>query len=246
MNELVARTPERMAIDVERARALLSDCTVDVAHGLYRTALAAQAYLRAAGASIDAQRAAAEVRLRAERWIGQWMVALPKHPGGRRRGPGRPRTGDATPSLASLGISKDMAKSARRLAAIADAAFEEHIARAKERGARITLRSLVRPIAAPPVRGHRPCVYAIRERGETLYVKIGSTDRPLAWRIAELQIGNPRELFVAAAWPFGSVEDAEAAERAAQGALAPMAVRGEWFRATDADIAAAIDQARAA
>lgn len=67
-------------------------------------------------------------------------------------------------------------------------------------------------------------VYAIACGDET---KIGFTDGDARDRLAQLQTGSARPLTLARVWPGG-----RDAEQAAHVYLAPVRVRGEWFRLT--------------
>src|SRR5258708_5807123 len=82
---------------------------------------------------------AAELRIRAERRLGEMLKATERHRGG------RPETGTdkepvSTPRLEDIGIDKKLSSRAQKLASISDRAIEARIARWREDAERGTLR----------------------------------------------------------------------------------------------------------
>ena len=70
------------------------------------------------------------------------------------------------------------------------------------------------------------------------WTKIGYSKNPPEWRLdANLKRGNPRNLYVAAAYEYDSVEDAYAAEQLAHEAFAELSHQKEWFQVAWQDVA---------
>ncbi len=141
-------------IKYEAACRALADCkAVDEVKAWADKAAAMQAYGRMAKdktLEVDA----AEIRIRAERRLGQ-MLADQKASGGLSKGaagagvnqhtPPEGRSAVTTaPRLADAGISKDLSRRAQKLAAVPEAAFEAELAAKRERdqreGARVSAR----------------------------------------------------------------------------------------------------------
>jgi len=141
-------------IRYEAACAALAECkAVDEVKAWADKAAAMQAYGRMAqdkGLEVDA----AEIRIRAERRLGE-MLAQQKDTGGLNRGaaamPGNQHTGKVVqslpttaPKLADAGISKDLSSRAQKLAAVPAAEFEAEVGQWRDRvsaeGERVTHR----------------------------------------------------------------------------------------------------------
>lgn len=144
---LVAHTPERFAVDVERASLLLAACRdVPSARDMRDKAKAAAIYLRAKKAGLSAQNDAREVMLRAERRMAE---LLPR--GEEKAKGGRPsKTGGQPPpvsktTLVELGIDKDEAKRLRQHRTVDDRVFEEHVRSVREQGEKLTLTKVAPP-----------------------------------------------------------------------------------------------------
>lgn len=99
----------------------------------------------------DAEAHVAVIRLRAERRLGQ-MILDQRATGMLNRG-GRPKTGSsadpvspALPTLAEAGVDKHLADRSRKLAAVPDEAFEEHVqtfeTEVRDAGARVSAKLL--------------------------------------------------------------------------------------------------------
>ncbi len=84
---------------LETARRLLAEVRrVDDAKAIHDFAEAARVYARQARLGLEAQNDAAEIKLRAERRLGELLAARPKQDGGQRRGPfSRSRVRDTLP-----------------------------------------------------------------------------------------------------------------------------------------------------
>lgn len=116
---------------VEEARALLAECMrVDEAKDIRDKAEAIAIYLREQKASREAQNDAAEIKLRAERRLGELLKEQKED--GQRQAAHRPKESSPTtlsrPTLADLGISRDHSSHWQQVARVPDAAFESYIA----------------------------------------------------------------------------------------------------------------------
>jgi N6-adenosine-specific RNA methylase IME4 len=134
---LVVAEPPGALLGVEQARQFLAKSkSVDEVRNVADKAAAVALYLRSRNASIESQNDAAEIRMRAERRLGQLTAELDKHPGGR---PGKTRD-NASPvlSLRELGIDKDKSKKWQALAAVPDKKFESYVETTRAKGERIT------------------------------------------------------------------------------------------------------------
>jgi hypothetical protein len=87
---------------------------------------------------VDVENCAAEVRLRAERRLGQ-MFELSFLHGGDRRSESKRRL-----RLADLRVTRNESSRWRRIAAVSDSEFEKYLTGAKRRGERITSADLLR------------------------------------------------------------------------------------------------------
>ena len=77
---------------------------------------------------------ALEIRLRAERGLGEVLARAPKHKGLLKRGPTVPEGNHGEPStLAELGISKNLSSQSQKLAAIPSETFEAKLAAGERR-----------------------------------------------------------------------------------------------------------------
>jgi phage N-6-adenine-methyltransferase len=132
---LVLTSPGTLSI--ERAREIIAACKdVDEAHGIQSQAEAIAVYLRAVGASLDAQNDAAEIHARAKRRVGQLLAQTSLSKGGR---PSKTSNDDAPVlTLAELGITKKDSAAAQKLAALPEAEFEQRIAVVRDASEKIT------------------------------------------------------------------------------------------------------------
>lgn len=131
-------------IKYEAACRAIAECkAIDEVKGLADKAAAMQAYGRMANdrtLEVDA----AEIRIRAERRLGE-MLAAQKAEGGLNRGAATPSSAtSASPTLAAVGISHDLSSRAQKLAAVPEAEFEAELAAKRERdkqdGVRVSAR----------------------------------------------------------------------------------------------------------
>jgi hypothetical protein len=128
MTLVVAQVPENILpvlLDIQHALEMCQ--TVDDAAYLRRKSKAMEDVAKEADATLEIKLEATELRIRAERRLGQLLVAAPKNKGaeGKFTGPlGSQVKMDPTPTLAEQGVSKKMAESARSLAKIEAQDFE--------------------------------------------------------------------------------------------------------------------------
>lgn len=130
----VAEQPEPGAAVVhmlEQGRAWLVEAqTVREVKELSARAEAIRTYTRQADLGREAEDAACELRIRAERRIGQLLQRQEKPVGGRPAKTGRasrPVSEPHTPTLAEMGITKDRAAQAQALANAPDETFDRAI-----------------------------------------------------------------------------------------------------------------------
>ena len=129
----ISKTPaEILPVLLDIQQALEACQRVDDAAYLRQKTKAIEAVAKEANASLEIKLEAVELRIRAERRLGQLLKGTPKNKG--TSGPGRgnkshtpegPGFSDPTPTLEDQGVSKKMAESARALAKIGDAKFEQ-------------------------------------------------------------------------------------------------------------------------
>src|SRR5215471_14762556 len=101
---------------------------------------AMQQHLRNIGAGLQEQNRVAEIKIRAERHLGQALARLEKAKGGGDQRSDH-RSHDATggpPTLADLGITKTQSSRWQAMASVSEDAFEKHIAKVKSRGEELT------------------------------------------------------------------------------------------------------------
>ena len=119
-------------IALDRARQwLVSAGSIEEVNELRARAEAVRIYTRQAELGKEAENAAAEIRLRAERRVGELLRQTPKNVGGRPRETGR---GDRPVSLGQLGVSKDESSAFQRMAKIPEDDFEGRLTTARENG----------------------------------------------------------------------------------------------------------------
>jgi hypothetical protein len=94
----------------------------------------AERYARRVKLSQETADFALEIRLRAERGLGEVLARTPKHKGLLKQGPTVPEGKHGEPStLAELGISKNLSSQAQKLAAIPIETFEAKLAAGERR-----------------------------------------------------------------------------------------------------------------
>lgn len=119
--------------------AIEAACAVDEVKDIRDKAVAIQMYAKQAK-NLDAERHAAEIRVRAERKCGELLADMPKAKGGN---PNLPTGNKMEPveTLADLGITKRQSSEWQQLAAVPAETFEEVVAESGIPSARIILAS---------------------------------------------------------------------------------------------------------
>lgn len=105
-------------------RALQSATRLEDVKSIRDKSKALEAYAKAA-LDNDLQVWAGEIKLRAERRLGELLVVMQKHPGGRPRKTGS--KGEPVSTLEQLGIERKFAMFVQRLAALPEKALEQYI-----------------------------------------------------------------------------------------------------------------------
>jgi N6-adenosine-specific RNA methylase IME4 len=122
-------------------RALAEAHTPERLIDLANTAETLRRYAQRARLGMAAQNRCAELRLRAERKLGDFLTQTP------RLGKGRPSKNveqqNILPSLSDLGIDRGLSHRVQRIAAIPTAEFEAYLRRARQPGWEITTRQLL-------------------------------------------------------------------------------------------------------
>src|SRR5216683_4533444 len=143
---------------LETARRLLAEVrSVNDAKAIHDFAEAARIYARQARLGLEAQNDAAEIRLRAERKLGELLATMDKHPGGNvnRSHAATGWSGQPT-RLHDLGISKSQSSRWQAIAAVPDHVFDQHLADVREQGRRDGTTELTSAGAILLARQYRP------------------------------------------------------------------------------------------
>lgn len=148
MVTVVVASHEPAQLDVERARDFLARCkSSDEAKGLRDKAAAVAIYLRTRGASLEAQNDALEIKLRAERRIGELTREIPKAAPQEKAGRGKvgptPGLTSKTSSLRDLNVPKQRAAEFETLASIPEKEFEEHVTKTRAASTRLSTSAAV-------------------------------------------------------------------------------------------------------
>lgn len=126
-------------------RALAAACRFDEVREIHNRAVALRAYARQAR-NQEMEADAAEIRLRAERRLGEMISKSPKAKGTRGQLRGRNASGgskldppeNSAVTLAEVGVHKALADRARKMAALPLADFEAHVAETRAAVTRVT------------------------------------------------------------------------------------------------------------
>ena len=139
-------------VQIDRARQALAQIdTPRRAKEVGDMAETLRAYLKRAGASLELQNEAAEVKLWAERAGGQLLAKMEKHKGG------PVRLHDATTlKLDDLGIEKTQSHRLQLQAEIPEDRFREHIAETKDAAKELTSRGAIMLGLRLPKERHKP------------------------------------------------------------------------------------------
>src|ERR1700737_2735894 len=122
---------------LETARRLLAEVRrVDDAKAIHDFAEAARVYARQARLGLEAQNDAAEIKLRAERRLGELLAARPKQDGGDAARARSQAATEVPPRLGALGISKSQSSRWQAIAAVPEPVFEQYLSDLREQGRR--------------------------------------------------------------------------------------------------------------
>ena len=149
-------------VQLSRAQSALAECkTAMEAKQIADMAEAARVYLERTNASVATVNHATEIRLLAERQMGEFLKQMPKNQGAAgSAGPGRGNVVpvenrvSSEPTLAEIGITKKQSHVAQKLATIPEPEFRERIAVAQCDGGKLSTAKVLgfdqpKP-AAPP------------------------------------------------------------------------------------------------
>jgi ribosomal protein L12E/L44/L45/RPP1/RPP2 len=105
---------------------------------------AARLYARARKLGLEAENAAAEIKVRADHKLGETLRMTPKQQPGDYRKRSSVTTVSIPPTLAEIGITRDESSSAQAVAALTETELEHVIAETKEAGRPITTAAVAR------------------------------------------------------------------------------------------------------
>lgn len=131
---------ERALVEVRRA--LSESSSIEEVLEIRDKAEAIRAYLKQRGVGLDTQNVGAEMKLRAERRLGELLRQTPKHPGA-RAGNDETRLQTAT-AFRDIGIEKTQAHRCQRIAGLPEQDFEQHIAEVRQAGQELTTAGVLR------------------------------------------------------------------------------------------------------
>jgi len=140
---------------IDLAWKLLAEArTVAEAKHVADVAAMAAVYARRSQCSQQIVDAANELKIRAERLLGEMLSQLPKNHGAKGRGKSVVPERNHTPRLEEIGVSKKLSSRSQKLASVPIADFEQAIKERKGKGQEITTASIFRLIhpAPKPVR----------------------------------------------------------------------------------------------
>ncbi len=142
---------------LELARRLLAEArALDEVKVICDLAEAARVYARQARLGLEAQNDAAELKLRAERRLGELVAALPKQDGGDAARARSQAGTELPPRLGDLGISKNQSSRRQAIAAVPQPVFEHFVAEVRERGRADGKTELTTTAALLVARHYRP------------------------------------------------------------------------------------------
>jgi hypothetical protein len=137
---------------IDKARQLLAEAkTVQEAKQIADVAEAARVYAKRVEASIITVNHAAEIKIRAERLLGEMLAQTPKNTGAKGIGKSVLPLGKRTPKLDSVGISHKQSARSQKLASIPAPQFEETIVHHQRAGKELTTAAMLRAAAATAV-----------------------------------------------------------------------------------------------
>jgi hypothetical protein len=186
-------------VQLDRARLALAECkTAMEAKQIADVAEAARVYLERTNASAETVNHATEIRILAERQMGEFLKSRPRtnhaeHGGGRYKVALRPQT-DATPqTLPEMGISYEESRRSQQLAAIPAPEFHERIAAAKASGGRLSSNAVIKP-AAVKAGEQADAESENLWKLKNLWKKTGKKDRAAFMKWVRIQQEIPNEI----------------------------------------------------
>jgi hypothetical protein len=127
---------DRILVQITAAhRALAEARTIEDFKKIADVAAAAEVYARRIKMSSESIDLALEIKLRAERGLGEMLARTPKHKGGKPKlatGTGKEPVNGA-PTLEELGVTKKLSSQSQKLAAVPSKTFEAKIASGERR-----------------------------------------------------------------------------------------------------------------
>lgn len=136
---------QQSLLRLDEARHLLAQCArLDDVKDIRDQAEAVVAYYRQRGASLGIQNDASEIRLRAERRLGELLKGMPKNQGGRPAETSASNGEVAT--LGDIGITHKQSSMWQKIASLPEDDFEERIAEAKENEVELTTSRLLKGV----------------------------------------------------------------------------------------------------
>ena len=145
MSGKVITTHEQALGFFEAAKSALEKATrIDEVKRLRDQAEAVRAYVRQSQGSLVMQNQCAEIKLRAERRLGEMLEETPLHEGGRPKN--RSHDGTGLPTLEELGVNKNQSSRWQHIADIPERDFDRYIKTVKEAndGEELTTAGLLR------------------------------------------------------------------------------------------------------
>lgn len=131
-------------VKLDAARAALAECkTVMEVKQIADMAEAARVYLERTQASVETVNKATEIRLLAERQMGEFLKEMPKNPGGNPKLTPATAEGVDLPKMAEIGITYQQSSRAQKLADIPAPEFHARIQTAREEG-KLTTNAVLR------------------------------------------------------------------------------------------------------
>lgn len=124
-------------------KALAEAVTIDEVKDIRDKAESIRAYYRQQKDGLDAQNNAAELKIRAERRLGELLAEMEKNPGTRLLG-GHTMLPPETPTLAELGIAKMQSHRWQKLSSVPEPVLDQRIEEIKTAGAELTSVEMLR------------------------------------------------------------------------------------------------------
>lgn len=148
---------------LDRATLALSECKSAMeAKQIADVAEMARVYLERTNASVETVNRATEVRLLAERQMGEFLKAMPKNEGGRPTQTGAElEPVIPAPTLREIGITKKQSAQAQKLASIPEPEFKERVALAKANLGKLTVSKVMEPTPIPVVTRRAPTPFSM-------------------------------------------------------------------------------------